>query len=404
MTNKEFEALKTKALDQFKTGKSLFGSDGAFAPLLQEFIESALEAEMEGHLSEQSRKNGNKRNGKKRKKIKSSAGTIEIRTPQDRQSSFEPMLIRKRQTVLADSLELKILSLYGKGMSYRDISEHIKELYDTELSATTLSEITDRVLPQIKLWRGRTLEEVYVIIWLDAQYFKVRQNGKVITKVMYNVMGINRHGYKEILGMYIAQSEGAKHWMQVLTDLQNRGVKDILIACIDNLTGFAEAIKSIYPYTEIQSCIVHQIRNSLRYVSYKDYKAVTKDLKLIYGAVNKDIAEMELLQFEEKWGKQYPIIIKSWQNNWDKLSTYFQYSQRIRKLIYTTNPIEGYHRQIRKVTKTKGSFPSDDALLKLVYLAYLEIEKKWTSPLQSWGLTIQELALHFEDRMKLDLM
>lgn len=404
MTNKEFEALKTKALDQFKTGKSLFGSDGAFAPLLKEFIESALEAEMEGHLSEQARKNGNKRNGKKRKKIKSSAGTIEISTPQDRQSSFEPMLIRKRQTVLADSLESKIMSLYGKGMSYRDISEHIKELYDTELSATTLSEITDRVLPQIKLWQGRTLEEVYVIIWLDAQYFKVRQNGKVITKVMYNVMGINRHGYKEILGMYIAPSEGAKHWMQVLTDLQNRGVKDILIACIDNLTGFAEAIQSIYPYTEIQSCVVHQIRNSLRYVSYKDYKAVTKDLKLIYGAVSKDIAEMELLQFEEKWGKQYPIIIKSWQNNWDKLSTYFQYSQRIRKLIYTTNPIEGYHRQIRKVTKTKGSFPSDDALLKLVYLAYLEIEKKWTSPLQNWSLTIQELALHFEDRMKLDLM
>lgn len=404
MTNKEFESLKSKALEQFKTGKSLFGKEGSFAPLLQEFIESALEAELAGYLTEERRQEGNKRNGKKQKKLKSSAGTLTIRTPQDRKSSFEPLLVKKRQTILADSLESKILNLYGKGMSFRDISAHIAELYDTEISATTLSEITDRVLPKIKQWQGRSLEDVYVIIWMDAQYFKVRHNGKVITKVMYNVMGINRHGYKDILGMYIGQSEGAKQWMQILTDLENRGVKDILIACIDNLSGFSEAIASIFPKTEVQSCIVHQIRNSLRYVSYKDYKEVTKDLKLIYGAVSKEIAELELLQFEEKWSEKYPIIIKSWQDNWDKLSTYFQYSQRIRKLIYTTNPIEGYHRQIRKVTKTKGAFPSDDALLKLVYLAYKQVAKKWTSPLQNWSLTVQELALHFEERMKLDLM
>ena len=404
MNNQEFENLKQKALRQFKTGQSLFGKDGAFAPLLQEFIESALEAEMQEHLDEEERELGNKRNGKKTKQVKSSSGTLTIRTPQDRKSRFEPNIVKKRQTILADSLESKIIGLYAKGMSFRDISSHIKEMYDTEISATTLSEITDRVVPKIKLWQNRSLESMYTIVWMDAMYFKVRQEGKVKTKVLYNVLGINQYGYKELLGMYFSKSEGAKFWMQVLTDLQNRGVEDILIACIDNLSGFASAIQSIFPHAEVQTCIVHQIRNSLKYVSYKDYKALAKDLKLIYTAASKEAAEMELLNFEEKWAKQYPIIAKSWQDNWDKLSTFFQYTHRIRKLIYTTNPIEGYHRQIRKVTKTKGAFPSEQALLKLVYLVSQEVMKKWTSPLQNWGLTVQQLAIHFGDRMKLDLL
>lgn len=404
MNNQEFEKFKQKALDQFKTGQSLFGKDGAFAPLLQEFLESALEAEMEEHLDEEERQLGNKRNGKKSKQIKSSSGTLSIRTPQDRKSRFTPSIIKKRQTILANSLEAKIIGLYAKGMSFRDISAHIKEMYDTEISATTLSEITDRVVPKIKQWQNRSLESMYTIVWMDAMYFKVRHEGKVKTRVLYNVLGINQYGYKELLGMYFSKSEGAKFWMQVLTDLQNRGVEDILIACIDNLSGFAEAIQSIYPHTEVQTCIVHQIRNSLKYVSYKDYKALTKDLRLIYNASSKEAAEMELLNFEEKWGEKYPIIVKSWQDNWDKLSTFFQYTDRIRKLIYTTNPIEGYHRQIRKVTKTKGAFPSEQALLKLVYLASQEVMKKWTSPLQNWGLTVQQLAIHFGERMKVDLL
>lgn len=404
MNNQEFEKLKQKALRQFKTGQSLFGKDGAFAPLLQEFIESALDGEMAEHLDEEERQLGNKRNGKKTKQVKSSSGSLTIRTPQDRKSRFEPSIVKKRQTILADSLEAKIIGLYAKGMSLRDISSHIKELYDTEISATTLSEITDRVIPKIKLWQNRSLESLYTIVWMDAMYFKVRHEGKVKTRVLYNVLGINRYGYKELLGMYFSKSEGAKFWMQVLTDLQNRGVEDILISCIDNLSGFASAIQSIFPHTEVQTCIVHQIRNSLKYVSYKDYKTLAKDLKLIYTASSKEAAEMELLNFDEKWGKQYPIIAKSWQDNWDKLSTFFQYTPRIRKLIYTTNPIEGYHRQVRKVTKTKGAFPSEQALLKLVYLASQEIMKKWTSPLQNWGLTVQQLAIHFGARMKLDLL
>ena len=404
MNNQEFENFKEKALRQFKTGQSLFGKDGAFAPLLQEFIESAMEAEMEEHLDEEERLLGNKRNGKKSKQIKSSSGTLTINTPQDRKSRFSPKIVKKRQTILADSLEAKIIGLYAKGMSFRDISTYIKEMYDTEISATTLSEITDRVIPKIKQWQNRSLESMYTIVWMDAMYFKVRQDGKVKTRVLYNVLGINQYGYKELLGMYFSKSEGAKFWMQVLTDLQNRGVEDILIACIDNLSGFASAIQSIFPHAEVQTCIVHQIRNSLKYVSYKDYKALAKDLKLIYTASSKEAAEMELLNFEEKWAKQYPIIAKSWQDNWDKLSTFFQYTHRIRKLIYTTNPIEGYHRQIRKVTKTKGAFPSEQALLKLVYLVSQEVMKKWTSPLQNWGLTVQQLAIHFGDRMKLDLL
>ena len=403
MDKENKEELQRKALEQLKSGKSLFGKDGAFAPLLKNFIEKALDAEMDEHLDEDQRGLGNKRNGRGKKTIKSSSGSFEIETPQDRHSSFEPELIRKRQTILAESLSEKIIGLYGLGMSYRDISKHIEEMYDMEISHTVLSQITDKIIPDIKAWQSRPLDPVYPIIWLDAMHFKVKEDGKVVHKALYNILGVNKEGRKEILGLYVSESEGANFWLQVLTDLNNRGVKDILIASIDNLNGFSEAILSIYPQTEVQSCLVHQIRNSLKYVASKDQKLFMKDLKKVYRAISKEMAETELLKLEEKWGKKYPIVIESWQKNWDKLSTYFQYTEPIKKLIYTTNPIEGYHRQIRKVTKTKGAFTSEMALIKLVYLATMRIQKKWTSPVQNWGLTAQQLVIKFRGRFELDI-
>ena len=282
MTREELEHLEAKALEQFKTGKSLFGSEGAFAPLLKNFIEKALEAEMESHLNEDERIKGNKRNGRGSKTIKSSNGPLTISTPQDRQSSFEPELIKKRQTILAENLEDKIIGLYGLGMSLRDISSHIKEMYDTEISHTVLSQITDKILPEVKAWQNRPLESVYPIVWLDAMHYKCKKDGVVVQRAMYNILGVTTSGHKEVLGMYLSESEGANFWLQVLTDLNNRGVEDILIACTDNLKGFSEAILSVFPKTEIQTCIVHQIRNSLKYVASKDQKVFLSELKLVY--------------------------------------------------------------------------------------------------------------------------
>lgn len=276
-------------------------------------------------------------------------------------------------------------------------------MYDTDISHTVLSQITDRIIPEVKAWQSRPLESVYCIVWLDAMHYKVRSEGKYEHRAIYNILGINTAGKKEILGVYVSDSEGANFWLQVLTDLQNRGLQDILIASIDNLKGFSEAIQSIYPKAEIQSCIVHQIRNSLKYVASKNQKEFLRDLKLVYRAETKELAETELDNLAAKWEKKYPVVIRSWQNNWDKLSTYFQYTASIRKLIYTTNAVEGYHRQIRKVTKTKGAFPSDMALLKLVYLATKNIEKKWATPLHNWGQTVQQLAIKFGDRIPLEL-
>jgi len=398
-------AFKKKVLEQFLSGDNLFGKEGAFAPILQEFLQEALEAEMEEHLKDEEKgwASGNKRNGRGSKTVKSNLGEVTLQTPQDRRSSFEPQIIEKRQRILADSLEDQILALYGMGSSMRDISAHIKEMYDTEVSTEVISEITDRVIPKVKEWQNRPLEEVYCIVWLDAMHFKVREEGKVRHKALYNVLGITKQGRKEILGMYLSESEGANFWLQVLSDLQHRGVQDILIACTDNLTGFPEAIQSIFPKAEVQLCIVHQIRNSLKYVASKEQKEFARELKLIYGADTKDQAEAALMDLEEKWGKKYPVVIRSWNNNWDRLSTFFAYNKPIRKIIYTTNAVEGYHRQVRKVTKTKGAFTSDMALLKLVYLATRRIEKKWTSPLHNWGLTVQQLAIRFEGRLSLDV-
>lgn len=400
MTKQEQQELEKKALDQLLSGKSLFGKDGAFAPMLKSFIEKALQVEMSSHLSTSE---NNKRNGKGKKTIKSSLGSFEIQTPTDRRSDFEPELIKKRQTILADNLSEKIIGLYGLGMSLRDISSHIKQMYDTNISHTVLSQITDRIIPDIKIWQSRPLEPLYCIVWLDAMHYKVKVDGRIQHKALYNILAVNKEGKKEILGMYISDSEGANFWLQVLTDLNQRGLKDILIACTDNLKGFSEAILSVFPKVQIQKCIVHQIRNSLKYIASKDQKAFLKDLKLVYKAVNKSVAEDQLLILEEKWGEKYPVVIESWHRNWEELSAYFQYTEPIKRIIYTTNAVEGFHRQIRKVTKTKGAFTNDMALLKLVYLATKNIEKKWTSPLQNWSLTVQQFYIKFGDRIPLDI-
>lgn len=399
----EYITMRDLALKQLKSGKSLTGEGGVFAPIVKEFLESALSAEMECHLDEEERSFGNKRNGKGSKTLKTSSGEITIETPQDRHSNFEPQIVKKRETILADNLAPQIIGLYGKGMSLRDISIHIEEMYDVEVSATTLSEITDRIIPQVKEWQNRPLDEVYPIVWLDAMHFKVRDGGKVVSRAVYNILAINKEGRKELIGMYISESEGANFWLSVLTDLKSRGAKDILIACTDNLKGFSQAILSIYPETEIQKCVIHQIRNSLKYIASKDQKLFMKDLKKVYQSATIDQAETELLNLEELWGKKYPIVLKSWHENWEELTTYFKYDEQIRKIIYTTNAVEGFHRQVRKVTKTKGAFPSDMALMKLIYLATENISRKWTQPIHNWGLTIQQLCIKFEGRMKIDL-
>lgn len=399
----DYEALKKKTLEQFCSGKDLFSKGGAFAPLLKDFLEAALQAELEEHLDQEDPEQNNRKNGYNTKLLKTGAGTIELDTPRDRNSDFSPEIVKKRETILANSLESKIIGLYGHGMSFRDISAHIKDLYDTDISAGTLSAITDKVIPLVKEWQIRPLEETYCIVWLDGMHYKVKQEGRVQSRCVYNILGITTEGRKEILGMYVSESEGANFWLSVLTDLQNRGVKDILIACIDNLKGFAEAISTVFVQTEVQSCIVHQIRNSLKYVASKDQKIFMADLKPVYQAVNKSEAEEKLEALSEKWNKKYPVVVESWKRNWEKLTTYFKYPAAVRKLVYTTNTIEGYHRQIRKVTKTKGAFTSDMALLKLMYLATKNIEKKWTQPLQNWSITVSQLSIIFGERLKLNL-
>lgn len=396
----ELAIIKKKALEQFRSGKSLYGKDGAFAPLLKAFLEAALQEELETHIKEESEMNiPNRKNGKVTKRIKSDAGEIELVTSRDRNGTFEPEIIKKRETILAESLQDRIIGMYGLGMSFRDISDHIEEMYDMRISHDTLSAITERVTPMVKEWQSRPLESVYCIVWMDAMFFKVKHEGKVQLRTVYNILGVNKEGKKELLGVYVSELEGAKFWLAVLTDFKNRGVNDILIACIDGMNGFEQAILSIYPQTEVQSCVVHQIRNSFKYVINKDRTEFMNDLKLVYKATTIDQAEINLGKCEEKWGKKYAVVIKSWQKNWHKLSTYFKYAEDIRRIIYTTNTIESYHKQVRKVTKNKGVFPSDEALLRLMYLAHRNISKSWSLPINNWQLTLSQLAITFEGRI-----
>lgn len=385
-------------------GKPLLGAGGLLTSLVKDFTQLALESEMDCHLLENSLEQGNnRRNGLTTKTMKTASGSFELETPRDRNGTFEPQLIKKRQTILNEELDNKILGLYALGTSYEGIAGHLQEIYGVEVSAATISSVTDKLMPQLNEWRSRPLEAIYAIVFLDAMFFKVRQDNKVTTKVVYNIMGINQNGHKDILGFYACESEGAHFWLGVLNDLKTRGMKDILISCIDGLKGFPEAINTVFPKTEIQLCIVHQIRNSLKYVASKDQKTFMVDLKTIYQADSRDVAEYNLLGLEEKWGKKYPMVIKSWQQNWDNLATYFKYSSEVRKLIYTTNPIEGFHRQVRKYTKTKGAFTSENALFKLVFCAIKQITAKWNMPIPNWAVTVSQLDIFFPDRLNFKL-
>lgn len=387
----------TDALEQIKAGAKIEGKDGVLAPLIKQLTEAALQAELESHLTREINKN--RKNGKSTKTMKSSVGEFELDIPRDRNGSYEPQIVKKHQTHMSDHIEQKILSLYVLGNSYSQISEHIEEMYGIEFSKATISAVTDKVIPLLKEWQQRPLESIFPFVWLDAIHYKIKENGRYISKAVYTILGVGLNGKKEILGLYLSENEGANFWLQVLTDLNNRGVQDILIASVDGLKGFPEAIKAIFPNTEIQLCIVHQIRNSIRYVASKNQKEFMKDLKLIYQSISKEAAEIELDNLEEKWGKKYPIVIQSWKNKWENLSSYFKYPEDIKRIIYTTNIIESVHRQFRKLTKTKGAFPNENSLLKLLYMGIQNASKKWTMPIRNWSLTISQLSIFFEGRI-----
>ena len=390
-----------KALKAIQSGKPLTGKDGVLTPLIKNLTEAALEGELDSHLGQEVA--ANRRNGKSKKTIKTLDGSFELDTPRDRAGTFSPQLVKKHQTTLSNEIEEKIIAMYGLGMSYKDMSGHLEDIYGIKVSKGTLTAITDKIIHTVKEWQARSLESVYPIVWLDAIHYKIREDGKVQSKAVYTILGVNLEGRKEVLGLYISENEGANFWLQVLTDLSNRGVNDILIACVDGLKGFPEAIETIFPATEVQLCVVHQIRNSLKYVGSKNQKEFMVDLKRVYRAVTKDLAESELDTLEEKWNDKYPIVIKSWRNNWERLSQYFKYPEDIRRIIYTTNTIEAVHRQFRKLTKTKGAFPNQDSLLKLLYMGIQNASKKWTMPIQNWSLTISQLAIFFEGRLDKEL-
>lgn len=393
----EADKLLEAVLSALQSGKPLTGKDGALTPMIKHVLEASLEGEMDAHV-ESARPN--RRNGKGKKRVKTSSGEIEIETPRDRDGTYEPSLIPKRQRALGDSLEKKIIGLYSSGMSYQDISDHIDEMYDMNLSKAQLSAITDRVWPEIEEWRSRPLDSVYVFLWMDAMFFKVKQDGRVKQMAAYMALGMNVEGEKDLLGIYLSETESSGFWLGVLNDLEARGVEDIIIASIDNLKGFKEVITTVFPRTDVQLCIVHQIRNSTRYVNWQDKRAVVRDMRLIYRVNSIAQAETELENFEEKWGKKYPAMIQSWKRNWEHLTTFFGYDEHVKRVMYTTNSIEGFNRQVRKGTKAKGVLTSERALLKLLYLVTQKVQKKWSRP-QSWSRVIASLMITHRDRLRL---
>jgi transposase-like protein len=395
---KKDEALGKEFLSQFKTTEDLF----AFMKELQKRgVEQFLEAEMDEHLGydkNQISENKNYRNGHSTKKIKTSFGETEILVPRDRDASFEPIAVPKRRNMI-DGLETIIVSLYAKGMSVSDIQEQIKDIYEFEVSTSAISRITDRVASDIVSWQNRPLEPIYLIVWMDGISFKVRENFKVINKTIYIAVGLKRDGKKEVLGLWLGKNESAAFWMTVLTDLRARGVEDILITATDNLNGFTDTIKSVFPQSATQICVVHQIRNACKYVVWKDRKEFAKDMKDIYGAPNRDAALHALDALDKKWNSKYSYAIKSWRSNWDELTVFFDFPLEIRKIIYTTNLIENLNGKIRKYTKNKMSFPTDDAVLKSTFLAVQEATKKWTMPIRDWGTILNQFMIIFEDRL-----
>lgn len=375
-----------------------------FKETIAEFMESGLEAELDdelgyGRYDYRNKDTDNSRNGHSSKTLRTSYGDVEVAVPRDRKGEFEPQILKKNQTSVSQNIEEKILSMYAKGMTTGDIEAHIQDIYGIEVSDTTISRITDKILPIAKEWQQRPLEAVYAVVFLDAIHYHVRSEGQIVKKAVYIALGINLDGRKDVLGMWVGENESAKYWATVLNGLKNRGVEDIFIACTDNLTGFSAAIGAVFPKTEIQNCIIHQLRNSSKYVSYKDIKALMADLRSVYAAVDEPAALDALDAFSTRWDTKYPKISRSWRENWANLSTYFKYPQEVRRLIYTTNSIEGFNRQLRKVTKTRSVFPTDDSLFKMLYLAMVDITKKWIGRQRDWSVIHAQLSIYFAERM-----
>ena len=393
-----------------KTIDDVIGKDGLVQRLIKDVLENILEVEMGEHLGRDKydrqtdidQDDRNYRNAYSKKTLRSSFGDVDLDVPRDRKAEFEPQIIKKYETV-CNELDKKIISLYAKGMSTRDIQAEVEDLYGITLSPSMISKITDKVIATATEWQNRMLDEIYPIVYLDAMYFKVRSNGKIVNKAVYICLGYTLEGYKDILGIWVDEAEGAKFWLSICNDLKNRGVKKILIACMDGLKGLPQAIKTVFPTVDIQTCIVHQIRNSIKYIASKDKKAFMKDLKEVYKAPTEDLALAQLDNLKEKWGSNYGMVIDSWYNNWNNLDTFFKFSPQIRKLIYTTNVLEGFNRQVRKFTKVRTIFPTDESLNKCVYLATMEIMEKWTQPIHNWGTTLAELSLYFEEQLKDEL-
>jgi len=387
-----------------KTMEDVVGKNGLLQRLLKDVIQNMLEAEMEDLLGrekyerDEERDYKNYRNGYSKKNIKSSVGDVKLDIPRDRNSDFEPKVVKKYE-IVCNELDKKIIGLYARGMSTRDIQSELEELYGIDVSSTMISKITDKVMGSATQWQNRTLDEIYPIVYMDAVHFKVREEHKIVTKAAYICMALDMKGYKDILGIWIGEAEGAKFWLSVCNDLKNRGVKEILIACMDGLKGLPDAIKSVFPDVSIQNCIIHQIRNSIKYIASKDKKEFMRDLKCVYKAPNEEDALNSLDTVKDKWNHKYGIVVDSWYNNWDKLLTYFKYSPEIRRIIYTTNALEGFNRQLRKFTKIRTVFPTDESLRKSLYLATEQVMRKWISPVPNWGITLAQLTIMFKDKI-----
>ena len=393
-------------LKDYKKPADLIGENGLLKQLTKQLLERAMAAEMTEHVGYDKHEaignnSGNSRNGKSAKTIKGSFGTMPLEVPRDRNGTFEPQIIEKHQTRFT-GFDENIISLYSRGMSAREIQQHIEEIYHVEVSPALISSVTDAVLDEVKTWQNRQLDAVYPIVYMDAIQFKVRDNGHVKSKAIYLAIGVTLDGLKEVLGLWIAQTEGAKFWLQVVTELKNRGVSDIFIACVDGLKGFPEAIESVFPRTEVQLCIVHLVRHSLNYVGWKQRKEVARDLKIIYTAATDVEAEQRLAEFSLKWDAKFPMISKSWRNNWTRVIPFFAHPPEIRKVIYTTNTIESLNMSLRKVTKARGSFPNDEAVSKLLYLALRNIAKKWTMPVYAWKDALNRFAIIYENRLPMN--
>ena len=396
----DLDEFNKRLIEDIKAGKSLLGKEGIFTPFIKMALEASLKAEVDEHVEATRSSAKNRKNGSTPKLVKSQMGSFEIANPRDRNGTFEPKILGKRQIKLSSDMDQKIISLFGFGMSYSDIQKHFKEMYDYDVSDGTISAITDQLLPEIKEWQNRPLESVYPVIWMDAMHYKVREDGVVRSKAVYSILGVTTEGCKEVLGIYIGNSESASFWRQVLNDFKVRGVEDVFIACIDNLSGLGDAIDDFFPSSEVQLCVVHQMRNSAKYVAYKDLREIMKDLKLVYQAATEQQGLECLKEAELKWGKKYPAIFKSWINNWDRLANLYKYGKELRRLIYTTNPIESYHRMVRKVTKTKGAYTSETAILKQVYLAIINAQTKWNGQIAAWNSIRNDLNHYFGDRME----